>query len=552
MQEIFGNLKNALKEIWTNIGIAQKVSIILMIIATMAVMGVVVYMGSRPQWDILYSGMDMQTAAGVAGLIRDEGVDYKLKDSGRTILVQGKHIDKLKLIIAQSDFHVEPNSNIKGFELFETAPLGMTEKQQKVMEIRAQTGELQKIINELPSVKSSKVILTFPEKRIFHKTQERPSASVMVVLHRGKTLNTDSIYTIQHQVSTAIAGMQPNDVTISDSNGRTLVRKQKDGDVFGGDANNQMAIQQRMEEELKEKAEAILRPIVGAENVLAMVSLEVDFDDHLTKKVNYDIKKQVILKEKLLNEENTKTAGEIGGKTGTETNLTVAVEDPDAMDEEGSDRKLNEEKKNESERTYDNDRIETQTKSRGARITKVNVAVTVDSSEAPMTKSKDGKNGKVAWDVNEFIRLVSLAVGADKYGEDGRVEVKLMDYYKPVDEVVEVDQVEKVLTNLERLSSNPLVRPIVAFILLAFLFRMFRKYFGRTDIEGSEVESEELIEETVHDKLAGGEVAEEVEEEVEEELEPDELTQMIMEVKEQASASPEIVASIMEGWLTSE
>jgi len=543
MQEIFGNLTNALKEIWTNIGIAQKVSIILMIIATMAVMGAVIYMGSRPQWDILYSNMDRITAASVADLIRDEGLSYQLKDSGRTILVQGKFINKLKLRIAQEGLAVEPNGAIKGWEQFDDAPLGLTEKQQKVMEVRAQQGELQKMINELPSVTSSKVMITFPEKRIFRKTQARPAASVMVVLKHGRTLEPRSITAIQHLVSTSIAGMEANDVTITDNKGNLLVRKQKDGDVFGGDANNQMQIQQRMEEELKEKAEAILRPIVGAENVIAMVSLEVDFDDHLTEKVNYDVKKQIIISEKLRIDESSKVGAEIGGKTGTESNLTVAVENPEG-DKEGKGNKLSEEKKNETERLYANDKVLTKTKSRGARITKVNVAVTVKKLGL---LDADGK--KQSWPVDDFIRLVSLAVGADKYGEFGKVEVKELDFYTPIVDKVDEPVATQVLTNLEILSNHPLVRPIVAFILLAFLFRMFRKYFGRTEIEGSEVESEELIEEAPQEQI---DAPAEEEEEEEEFVELDEISLMINEVKEQAAASPEIVASIMEGWLTSE
>ena len=543
MQEIFGNLTNAFKEIWTNIGIAQKVSIILMVIVTVVIMAVVVYMGSRPQWDILYSGMDKQTAASVADLIRDSGISYKLEDSGRTVLVQGKHINKLRLIIAQEGLPVEPNSAIKGWEQFDDAPLGLTEKQQKVMEIRAQQGELQKMINELPAVQSSRVMITFPEKRIFRKEQARPAATVMLVLKNGRAIEPRSISAIQHLVSTAVAGMESNDVTITDNQGNLLMRKQKDGDVFGGDSNNQLQIQQRMEAELKEKAEAILRPIVGRENVLAMVSIEVDFDDHMTERVNYDVKKQVVLHEMLKNEENSKTGGDVGGKTGTESNLTVAVENPEG-EEGGSTKKLNEEKKNETDRTFANDKVVIHTKSRGARIIKINVAVTVAARQL----GADGK--KDPWPVNDFIRLVSLAVGADKYGENGKVEVKELVFYTPTVVVEEIETVEKVLTNIERLSSHPLVRPIVAFILLAFLFRMFRKYFGKTEMEGSEVESEELLEENMTDQI--GDAGEKTVETVEEQAELDELSQMIMEVKEQASASPEIVANIMEGWLTSE
>ncbi len=545
MQDIFLNMSGALKEIWTNIGIAQKVSIILMIIATIAVMGFVVYMGARPQYEILYSGMDKQVAASVADLIRDEGISFKLENSGRTVLVQGKHINKLRLLIAQEGLPVEPNSAIKGWEQFDDAPLGMTEKQQKVMEIRAQQGELQKMINELPSVQSSRVMITFPEKRIFSTKQSRPAATVMIVLRHGQSIEPRSVSAIQHLVSTAVAGMEANDVTITDNKGNLLVRKQKDGDVFGGDSNNQLQIQKRMEEELKEKAEAVLAKWVGAENVVAMVSLEVDFDDHSTEQVNYDVKKQVVLHESLRVEENSKVGGEAGGKTGTESNLTVAVDNPEGDKEEGKTRKLNEEKKNESDRTFANDKTVTVTKSRGARITKLNVAVALNS-RAP------GEDGKVEpWPINDFIRMVSLAVGADKYGENGKVEVKEHNFFVAPVVVKEVETVEQVLTNLERLSNHPLVRPIVAFILLACLFRMFRKYFGKTEIEGSEVESEELLEENIPGQLEANEIEEEVVEE-NETVEVDEISQMIMEVRAQAEASPEIVASIMEGWLTSE
>ena len=545
MQGVFGNLINTIKEIWNNIGVAQKVTIILMIIATFIMICVVIYAGTRPQWDILFSGLDKKTAAGITDIIRDEGINYKLEDSGRTILVEGKLVNKLRLRIAQEGIEVEPNSRIKGWEQFDSAPLGLTEKQQKVMEIRAQQGELEKMINELPAVVSSKVMISFPEKRIFRKDQSRPAASVMVILKPGYSLEPRSITAIKYLVSTSIASMKPNDVTITDNQGNLLVKKNEEGNAYGGDTNDQLQIQRRLEEQLKEKAEAILRPIVGDKNVIAMVSLEMDFDEHSTERINYDPKKKVVLHEKVRSEYSTKNNGEAGGKTGTETNLTVSVKNPDG--ETNSDnKKMMEEKRDEADRTYATDKIVTKTKSHGAKIVKLNVAVTV--AEHPNTA--DGKPQK--WPLQDFTRLVSLAVGAEKYGENGKVEVKELSFYSPVVEVKELTPVEKVFTNIDKFSKNPLVRPMIAVVLLGLLFRMFRKYFGAPDME-DEVESEELIEENLNEQLSNAEQLEEnvqSDEEIQEEL--DEISKMILDVKEKASASPEVVANIMEGWLTSE
>lgn len=546
MDGILKNLIGAVGEIWHNIGIAQKVSIILMVLAAIGTMGVVIFMGTRPEWSVLYASLDKVTASQVTDILRDEGIEYKLERSGTQIRVPAKEINRIRLLVASEGLPVDEDAAVKGYEHFDNAPLGMTEQQQKIMKLRAQQGELQKMINAMPGVQNSRVMITIPEKRIFRSQSERPSASVMVVMQRGIMLQPREIGSIRHLVATSISGMQINDVTIADNNGNTLARKTKDDDVFSGDANNQLAIQRRMEDELKEKAEMALRRYVGAENVQAVVTLEVDFDDKLSRVVNYDPKKQIILEEKVTSEKSQRATGQAGGKTGVEANLTVNVANPEE-DVAGNRPESNEDKQLQ-ERRYANASETVETKSRGARITKLSVAVAVNSRP----KNPDDPDAKVdPWPVGEFNRLVAVAVGADNYGENGKVEVKEMPFFvtPPIDDSVPV--ADRVMTNIERLYDSPIARPFVAFVLLALLFRLFRRYFNRNEQE-EDVESDVYGENV--GELEGMQTAQlDVgEESAIDQEELDEVGMMLEKLQEKASASPEMVASIMESWLTSE
>jgi len=539
MDGIFGNLMNALAEIWKNIGVAQKVSIVLTGIATIGACALVIYFGTRPDWQILFADLDPKQAAKINDIVSGAGVQVKLSDGGKTIMVPSKDVYKMRLKVAGEG--LQPNSVTSGgWETFDKLPLGATDLQQQLAKQRALQGELEKMINEMPGVVSSRVMLTIPQKSVFKKDKVRPSASITVNLKQGMSFGAQEVNGVRCLVASSVSGMTPDDVTIVDNRGNLLAKQAGDEGDFATDSNKYMDMQSRTERMLKEKAEAILRPIVGPDNVVAMVTCNMDFNnvDRVTE--DYDPERAVPISVKSVKESMAKNSGPSGngGAPGIKANApgetVVPINNPTAPVEE----KNSSDEKTITEQTYVVKKTVEKVSIKAGKIKSVAVAVTV-------SKKADGSSWSDS-DKKSFQDLVESAVGKALYQTDiaggeqaaSNVTVKEMDFFKEKKVESTPGVMENIGYNMETITNSPVVRPLLGIILLAGLFLVFKKYFakGAEGVEamgGSSVYSEEV-------KQLPADVGAEKNKE---------LGTIMDALQAKASASPQTVANLMENWL---
>jgi len=536
MDNILGNLLNALVEIWKSIGIPQKVSIILIGLLTLGGIGGILYMGTRPDWQILESGMSRETAAKVYDIVKDANIQVKLLDSGRTIMVPSKNVYALRLRISGEGIKVRSDEG-DGWDIFDKMSLGMTELQQQIHKQRAQQGELQKMIKELPNIVSCRVMLTPPEKRVFRKTKSRSKASVLLVLRNGSTLSNSQANTIRHLVSSAITNMKPQDVNITDNNGKLLAKQIADEDMENGDVSGHLEIQAKFENLLKEKAEAILTPIVGRDNVVAMVTCEMDFNTIDKVIEDYNPDRKVVVSEKIVTEDISKSKGENGKPVGVagNKNQDISVNNPEAG---AKPQNLSAEKKQTSNRKYLVPKTVQKVSIKGGQITKFTVAVVVKDINITDEQLKS------------YQTLVAAAVGVANYGIDvngkalASVSVKSLPFlYILKAAIIPPPITDSVMFSVERITGSPLVRPVVGFILLVVLFVMFKNFFNKTSVEATEMSSNLYDDE--NKQLTTSETDDRIN------IEND-MSGIMKQLQDTASATPQSVANIMEQWLAVE
>ncbi|MDD3117814.1 MAG: flagellar basal-body MS-ring/collar protein FliF [Victivallales bacterium] len=476
MNGVFGNLLSALVEIWKNIGIAQKVSIILIALVSMGVVGGILYLGSRPDWRILYSDMDNKTAAQVCDIIRDNNIPMKITNGGKTIMVPSRNVYDLRLKTAAAGIAIDRKGS--GFELFDNMRLGLTDRQQKVAYQRAIQGELQRMISEIPGIADARVMVTMPTKTVFNKGAGRPTAAIMLVMARGAAIGGEQVNSIRYLVAGAVPGMTPADVTITDNRGRLLRRQQQDNADMGGDPGSRLELTQRMEEDLKEKAEAILRPIVGTDNVVAMVSCDFDFEkiDRVVETINSE--QATVISEKTVTDDSQRNGASRGQAAGAAAarnatdQVELAVGAPE--NELGRQKNMSEQRKT-VERQFVVPKSMEKISSNGGRIKRLTVAVTIG-------QNKDGKS----WSDQEmasFEKLVAAAVGVENYQIDKGVKpvtVTQMPFLKPAPpQPVAVPWFERIMEQLNTFGGSGLIRPVGGIFLLLLLYSIFRKYFSR-------------------------------------------------------------------------
>lgn len=542
MNGLFGNLLNGLVEIWKNIGVSQKVSIILVGILTLIATGVVFYFGSQPDWQPLYTNLDSKSASKIYESVKEGGVQVKLTDGGRTILVPSADVYRLRLKCAGEGISVEKNQT-QGLEMFDNMKLGLTDKQQQVAFQRAIQGELERMISQMPGISGAKVILTLPQKSVFRKDKLRPTASVMLVVDQGKGVSHEQVNSIRYMVSSAVTGMSAQDVTITDSKGNLLVRQVAEDEAMGGDSNRQLELTEKMEKQFKEKAEAILRPVIGLDKVVAMVSCDIDFDSVDRIVEQYDQERATIISEKTVTEELAKMGNGSGGKVGTGGNMPeVSVKNPTGA---SSEERIASEQKKTAERKYVVPKTVEKKTMKGGKVKKLTVAVSI-------CKKPDGTDWS-ADQVRDFKSLVSAAVGVENYftPEELRrnppVIIQQMDFIKPEVQKFDVPVTDSITMNAEKVMHSPLVRPVLGFLLLVVLYMVFRSYFNKTSVEGAEFGMGGVNTASVY-----GEDVKRIETVGSDEKPNAERDNLLDMVQEKTAGSPQTVANIMEKWLAAD
>ncbi len=242
----------------------------LMLLALVGAVGLV--MGRQAEWRVLYANLGDRDGGAVVAQLSQMGVPYKHADGGSAILVPGDRVHDTRLRLATLGL---PKGSVAGFEMMEANRFGMTQFQERLTFQRGLEGELTRSIQALSSVQSARVHLALPNQNGFFREQQKPSASVLVSLHPGRSLDRSQLAGIVHLVASSVPEMTPAAVSVLDDSGK-LLSTPADGSAGSADAQQLQYVQQ-LEQLYARRILDILEPVVGQRNVKAQVSAEIDF-----------------------------------------------------------------------------------------------------------------------------------------------------------------------------------------------------------------------------------------------------------------------------------
>lgn len=166
---------------------------------------------------LLYSGLDPAAAASAAQLLDQANVEYEIKEGGTAIYVPRDQVDEARVRIASGG----PLSGASvGYEIFDREDsFGQTSFVQNLNAKRALEGELARTIQSMAFVSSARVHLNLPERRLFARDQQAPTAAVTI--STNGQLNGEQVRVIRNIVASG-AGIESNHVSLADDRGRQL------------------------------------------------------------------------------------------------------------------------------------------------------------------------------------------------------------------------------------------------------------------------------------------------------------------------------------------
>ena len=337
-------------------------------------------------------------------------IEYQIASNGTTILIPQEHIYEARMQMASAGL---PRGSGIGFEIFNETKLGMSEFAQNVNYQRALQGELSRTINRIGEIESSRVHIVLPEKSLFVEEEEPATASVVLELHAGKWLNQSQINGIVHLVSSSVARLSPENVTVVDSKGKLLAGV-KNPSSFGSLSSDQLDYQDRVEKALENRIRTMLESALGENKAIVRLSCSFDFKKQERTEELYLPDNKVVRSEQVLNEITSEPGKTAQGIPGIRSNMpgdSTAGQQNRTLDNnstfEKKDHTVN----------YEIGKVISRINDPVGEMTRISIAVLVDGTYKRIEK----KRGKVEWEyvprsaeeMTKFENIVKRAVNFD-------------------------------------------------------------------------------------------------------------------------------------------
>ena len=251
---------------------AAKMKLGVALAALAAVVVALLLWANQGDWRVLYSNLPDKEAGAILAQLQQMNVPYRHSDGGGSILVPADKVYDLKMKLAAAGL---PKASITGNELLDNARFGQTDRQERLNMQRALEGELVRTITKLDGVEEARVHLALPSQNGFYREQQKPSASVMLTLQAGRTLDRGQAAAIVHLVSSSVPDLNPKAVSVLDQRGSLLSGPGEDSARSLDE--QQLQYVQQVEANYLKRVQDLLEPVVGHDNLRASVTAEIDF-----------------------------------------------------------------------------------------------------------------------------------------------------------------------------------------------------------------------------------------------------------------------------------
>jgi flagellar M-ring protein FliF len=279
----FNNFFGQLGNFFNGMTAGKKITFFLVIAMLIGGFAYIIVLGNRTDYSVLYSDLSASDASNVLERLKQQKIPYRVI-AGNTLMVPTDMVGEIRLDLAGEGV---PQGGVKGFEIFDKNNLGMSEYLQKLNYRRALQGELARTIGHFSEVKYARVHIVIPERPLFAEKENPPSASVVLELKEGASLNETKVKSIVNLVANSVEGMDTQHITVVTTNGDMLYTGQ-------GDSSSQMAsavheeLRSQIELDLERKIRSILERVVGQGKAIVKASAEVEMKDLKQTKEVYD------------------------------------------------------------------------------------------------------------------------------------------------------------------------------------------------------------------------------------------------------------------------
>ncbi|HEY4112977.1 MAG TPA: flagellar basal-body MS-ring/collar protein FliF [Rhizomicrobium sp.] len=371
---------------------------------------------SEPPKSILYAGLEPRNAAAVTAKLDAMNVPYEAKGDGGTILVPSDQVTKLRMELASENL---PAAGI-GYEIFDKSDaFGTTAFVQNINRLRALEGELARSVQTIQGIEAARVHLVIPERQIFSRESQSPSASV--VLKTSGVMDRGQVAAIQHLVAAAVAGLEPSRVAIIDDKGDLLAGGDDKNGADAGTADEEQHTSD-YEDKLRQRLESIVSSVVGPGHVRVQVAADLNYNHLSETSETFDPDSKVIRSTQTVEQNANDSANNTSGAVSVSTAL------PNSQQQSPTDANGNKSSSTRTEETtnYEISKTVKTLSENGGDVKHLSVAVVVDGSTATVN-GKEVYTPRTPAEMKQIAALVKSAMGFNQARGD-QVQISNMPF----------------------------------------------------------------------------------------------------------------------------
>lgn len=406
------------------LSIVRQVGLMLGLALSVAIGVAIVLWSQEPSYGRLYSEIGEKDVAEILEILDTQGIKYKVETGSGAIMVPMDDVNDVKLKLAAQGL---PRSNSLGYELLDKDQgFGTSKSVELVRFQRALEGEIARTIMGIQNVKTARVLLALPVQSVFVRERKKPSASVIVNLYQGRSLDKGQVESIVHLVASSVPQLEAEQVTVVDQKGQLLNSNDSSSEV--NLTSKQFEYKKNIEEHLMKRIENILTPLVGSDGMRAQISADVDFTvtDRTQEMFNPDL--PALRSEQTSEEQNTSAIQGVPGAlsnqptpAGTAPQTTVAQNGTPgttaasgaAQGAAASSAAAPGSLAKNATRNFELDKTITHTRLATGALRRLSVAVVVDDQHVSHSDGTVKAQSYSQEDINRFSDLVKQAVGFD-------------------------------------------------------------------------------------------------------------------------------------------
>jgi flagellar M-ring protein FliF len=417
----------------------RQVGLLVGLAASVAIGFAVVLWSQQPDYRPLYGSLAGMDAKQVMDTLAAADIAYSVEPNSGALLVKAEDLSRARLKLAGAG--VTPSDGNIGFEILDKDQgLGTSQFMEATRYRRGLEGELARTISSLNNVKGARVHLAIPKSSVFVRDERKPSASVLIELYSGRSLEPGQVLAIINLVASSVPELSKSQVTVVDQKGNLLSDQAENSALTM--AGKQFDYSRRMESMLTQRVHNILQPVLGNDRYKAEVSADVDFSAVESTSEQFNPDQPALRSEQSVNEQRTTSNGPQGVPGALSNQPPSPASAPattggasasggmvqpgqpllDANGQQIMDPATGQpmlapypaDKRSQSTRNFELDRSISHTKQQQGRLNRLSVSVVVD--DQVKINPANGETTRAPWTADElgrFTRLVQDAVGFD-------------------------------------------------------------------------------------------------------------------------------------------